>query len=395
VTVTLAGIIGIAMRIYFDSTRGLVALAARDNEIRVEYLGSSVRGLIAGNFVIAAFCGGLGGALAVMALGHVEPEFSFWTRSGDFVFVAILAGHHSVLAAFIASTVLEIVRSFSSAYFPNSWQLVLGLFLLAVIRFLPNMTAPRSAIVARGVQKNFGAVTAAADIHLDIPQGQRVSLIGSNGAGKTTFVNMLTGYIQPDSGQILLDGDDIVGLEPRQIARMGVARSFQIPQLYKELSVLDNMLAAIASQQGALSFWRPAKNTAAIERAQSMLDRFELAAHEDRLVGELPGGVRKLLDIAMALTRQPKVLLLDEPTSGVSADEKFPMMDTVMRALNQENVTVLFVEHDMDIVERYADRVIAFYSGRIIADDVPEKALAMGDVKRYVTGDFSKAQDHA
>lgn len=138
VTVTIAGIVGIAMRIYFDSTRGLVALAARDNEIRVEYLGSSVRGLIAANFVIAAFCGGLGGALAVMALGHVEPEFSFWTRSGDFVFVAILAGHHSVLAAFIASTVLEIVRSFSSAYFPNSWQLVLGLFLLAVIRFLPS-----------------------------------------------------------------------------------------------------------------------------------------------------------------------------------------------------------------------------------------------------------------
>ncbi len=257
------------------------------------------------------------------------------------------------------------------------------------------MTTPRSAIVARGVQKSFGAVTAAADIHLDIPQGQRVSLIGSNGAGKTTFVNMLTGYIRPDAGQILLDGDDIVGLEPRQIARMGVARSFQIPQLYKELSVLDNMLAAIASQQGGLSFWRPAKNVPAIERAQSMLERFELASHEDRLVGELPGGVRKLLDIAMALTRQPKVLLLDEPTSGVSADEKFPMMDTVMRALNQENVTVLFVEHDMDIVERYADRVVAFYSGRIIADDVPEKALAMGDVKRYVTGDFSEAQDHA
>jgi branched-chain amino acid transport system permease protein len=138
VTVTLAGIVGIAMRIYFDSTRGLVALAARDNEIRVEYLGSSVRSLIASNFVIAAFCGGLGGALAVMALGHVEPEFSYWTRSGDFVFVAILAGHHSVLAAFVASTVLEIVRSFSSAYFPNSWQLVLGLFLLAVIRFLPS-----------------------------------------------------------------------------------------------------------------------------------------------------------------------------------------------------------------------------------------------------------------
>ena len=137
VTVALAGIVGIGMRIYFDSTRGLVALASRDNEIRVEYLGSSVQNLIAANYLIAAFTGGMGGALAVMALGHVEPEFSFWTTSGDFVFVSILAGHHSVLAAFIASTVLEIVRSFSSAYFPNSWQLSLGLFLLAVIRFLP------------------------------------------------------------------------------------------------------------------------------------------------------------------------------------------------------------------------------------------------------------------
>ena len=257
------------------------------------------------------------------------------------------------------------------------------------------MTQQRSAIIARGVQKNFGAVIAAADIQLDIPAGQKVSLIGSNGAGKTTFVNMLTGYIQPDAGQILLDGENIVGLSPRQIARMGVARSFQIPQLYKELSVLDNMLVAIASQQGALSFWRPAKNPAAIEDARKLLQRFELAAHEDRLVGELPGGIRKLLDIAMALTRQPKVLLLDEPTSGVSTDEKFPMMDTVMRALDEQRVTVLFVEHDMDIVARYADRVVAFYSGRIIADDTPDEALSMADVKRYVTGGFKEAEDHA
>ena len=257
------------------------------------------------------------------------------------------------------------------------------------------MTQQRSAIVARGVQKNFGAVTAAANISLDIPAGQTVSLIGSDGAGKTTFVNMLTGYIQPDAGQLLLDGDNIVGLAPRQIARMGVARSFQIPQLYKELSVLDNMLAAIASQQGALSFWRPAKNAAAIDNARVLLARFDLAEHEHRLVSELPGGVRKLLDIAMALTRQPKVLLLDEPTSGVSAVEKFPMMDTVMRALAEQPVTVLFVEHDMDIVERYADRVVAFYSGRIIADDTPDKALALDDVKRYVTGDFNPSDHHA
>ena len=242
------------------------------------------------------------------------------------------------------------------------------------------------AISARGIQKKFGAVVAAADINIDIPHGQKLSLIGSNGAGKTTFVNMITGYIKPDAGSILLHDEDITGLAPRVVSRKGIARSFQIPQLYKELSVLDNMLVAVASQQPPLSFWRPARNAEAVQRAEELLQRFDLSEHSARLVGELPGGVRKLLDIAMALTRHPKVLLLDEPTSGVSADEKFPMMETVMRALSQEAVTVLFVEHDMDIVERFADRVIAFYSGRIIADDKPDVALSTPDVQRYVTG---------
>jgi ABC-type branched-subunit amino acid transport system permease subunit len=137
VTLGVATVIGLLARVYFDSTRGLVTLAVRENELRVEYLGGSVRQAMAINFVLAAFCGGLGGALVVMSLGHIEPNFSFWTTSGEFVFVAILAGWQSVAAVFVASTVLEIVRSFSSAYFPNTWQLALGLFLLFVIRFLP------------------------------------------------------------------------------------------------------------------------------------------------------------------------------------------------------------------------------------------------------------------
>jgi branched-chain amino acid transport system ATP-binding protein len=252
-----------------------------------------------------------------------------------------------------------------------------------------------NAISAQGIQKKFGAVTAAADVQMTIAHGERVSLIGSNGAGKTTFVNMLTGYIKPDAGEIMLDGQSIIGMPPRQIARMGVARSFQVPQLYHSLTVQNNLLAALAAQQSTLYFLQPAKNADSVARAAEILQRFDLSMHADRLVSELPGGVRKLLDIAMALTSQPNVLLLDEPTSGVSADEKFPMMDTVMRALEGSRTTVLFVEHDMDIVLRYSQRVIAFYSGRIIADDQPSKALAMPDVKRYVTGEMSADTDHA
>jgi branched-chain amino acid transport system ATP-binding protein len=242
---------------------------------------------------------------------------------------------------------------------------------------------------AHGLQKRFGAVVAATDIHLSVKAGERVSLIGSNGAGKTTFVNMITGYLKPDEGRITLAGRDITPLSPRAITRLGVARSFQIPQLYGDLTVLDNMLVANACHDAALSFWQSARRPQAIARALGLLERFGLAEHHQRRVAELPGGVRKLLDIAMALTGRPKLLLLDEPTSGVSAEEKFPMMDTIMSALGHEASTaVLFVEHDMDIVQRHAHRVVAFYAGRIIADDSPAKALATDDVRRYVTGEL-------
>jgi branched-chain amino acid transport system ATP-binding protein len=248
---------------------------------------------------------------------------------------------------------------------------------------------PAPLLEASGVGKRFGAVVAAAEINVSVNAGERVSLIGSNGAGKTTFVNMITGYLKPDAGHIRFDGRDITALHPRAIVQLGVARSFQIPQLFGELSVLDNMLVAGACHDKHLSHWQAARHAAAVARSEALLQRFALADHRDRRVAELPGGVRKLLDIAMALTVRPKLLLLDEPTSGVSAEEKFPMMDIVMAALGTErDTTVLFVEHDMDIVERYADRVIAFYSGRIIADDVPGKALATADVRRYVTGEL-------
>ena len=242
---------------------------------------------------------------------------------------------------------------------------------------------------ASGLNKSFGAVVAAADIAVDIASGERVGLVGSNGAGKTTFVNLITGYLKPDSGTIELEGRDITPLHPRAIAQIGVARSFQIPQLFAELSVLDNMLVASACQAGRFSAWRGAHRPDAIERADALLQRFGLAEQRARRVAELPGGVRKLLDIAMALTGRPKLLLLDEPTSGVSADEKFPMMETIMGALGQEALTVLFVEHDMDIVQRYATRVVAFYAGRVIADAAPREALASEDVRRYVTGELT------
>jgi len=247
-----------------------------------------------------------------------------------------------------------------------------------------------SAILeARGLFKNFGAVSAAADINVAVSADSVTGLIGSNGAGKTTFLNMVTGYLKPGAGSIHFDGHEITHLTPRRITQLGISRSFQVPQLFDTLSVAANLQAAAGIVAAAAKRW--ARGAIAHGRAgavaDDMLERFGLAAYRDQPAGTLPEGVRKLLDIAMSLAAKPRILLLDEPTSGVSADEKFGIMDTVAAAVRAQQVTVLFVEHDMDIVSRYAQRVLAFYDGRIIADGAPATVLKDGEVCKYVIGE--------
>lgn len=245
-----------------------------------------------------------------------------------------------------------------------------------------------SAILeTRDVHKTFGAVVAAQALNVAIEPGSFVSLIGANGAGKTSFVNIVTGYVKPDRGHVLFDGRDITKLSPRAITHFGVARSFQMPQLFLEFTVLQNLLVAvgIAEDRGFVRL-KSAARAEAVDHAEAILDRFQLGDYRDHLASELPGGVRKLVDIAMAMTSHPRVMLLDEPTSGVADEEKYPLMDQVMGALEGAEVTAIFVEHDMDIVTRYAQRVLAFSEGRIIADDAPDAVIGDPEVQRYVTG---------
>lgn len=248
---------------------------------------------------------------------------------------------------------------------------------------------------ARNLQKNFGAVTAAADINIRIESDTVVGLIGSNGAGKTTFLNMVTGYLKPSSGSIHFDGRNITVLGPRQITRLGICRSFQIPQLFDTLSVRDNLLVGVGILATAGRGWRLAASTEGTpdEAVEKILDRFDLRSYRNMSAGTLPEGVRKLLDIAMAMVVKPRILLLDEPTSGVSAEEKFVLMDLVIDAVRTQKVTVLFVEHDMEIINRYTHRVLAFSEGRVIADDEPEVALNDPEVRKYVIGEALHAKE--
>lgn len=239
----------------------------------------------------------------------------------------------------------------------------------------------------RGLTRTFGRVVAAEDVSVQIRSGERVGLVGPNGAGKTTFLNLITGYVRPDHGRILFSGKDITGLPPRVITRMGIVRSFQIPQIYPTLSVLENMLLALAAREGrGFDFWNPLRRSRAIEEAMELLAPFGLTEYAYRPAAELPEGGRKLLDIALAFALRPIVLLMDEPTSGVSTKDKFVVMDTLMEVLQRTGVTTLFVEHDMDVVYRYAERVLVFQNGRVVADGDPQTLFADVTVRRAVIG---------
>ncbi len=241
---------------------------------------------------------------------------------------------------------------------------------------------------AHELTKGFGSVTAADRVSVYIEEQEVIGIIGANGAGKTTFVNMVTGYLKPDSGSIVYRGEDITALTPRRVTRLGICRSFQVPQVFLSVSLFDNLLIALGvAQPGALPFWRPLRRPELERRAEEIIERYDIAQYRRQTVGLLPQGVRKLLDIAMAMAHEPRVILLDEPTSGVSIQDKYGIMDVVMGALRDTGVTVLFIEHDMDIIARYGRRVLAFAEGTIIADGSTEQVLSDEQVRRLVIGE--------
>jgi branched-chain amino acid transport system ATP-binding protein len=245
-----------------------------------------------------------------------------------------------------------------------------------------------------GLAKSFGAVTAASNINVNVHEGEIVGVIGANGAGKTTFINMVTGYLKPSAGTIRFRDRDITGLPPREVVRAGVCRSFQVSQLFRELTVLDNMLIAFGMLRSQRLSWLTPLATPERERdARALLAQYTIENHAASLIATLPQGVRKLLDIAMATASNPRVLLLDEPTSGISLEEKFGLMDVIMGALKARGTTILFVEHDMEIVQRFADRVLAFYDGTVIADGSPAQALGDERVREFITGTLIRSKD--
>ncbi len=231
------------------------------------------------------------------------------------------------------------------------------------------------------LSKSFGGVVAMRNVSLDFPAGSLSAIIGPNGAGKTTFFNLISGHIRPDAGRVMFGGEDLVGLSSLQIVRRGVGRAFQVASLFPSLTLRECLLAAIVSHRrrswSMLSRFPP---PGAGRDADEIMDLLGLDSKAGVLAANLAHGDQKLLDIALALAAKPKVLLLDEPTAGMGPDERWQMIGKVHRLWEVQRTTLVFIEHDMDIVFKIAQTIQVLKYGAVLASGTPDQIRRNQDV---------------
>jgi branched-chain amino acid transport system ATP-binding protein len=228
---------------------------------------------------------------------------------------------------------------------------------------------------ARGVTKRFGNLVAVNNISMSIARGELRAIIGPNGAGKTTFFNMLTGFFPPTTGTIALEGEDVTQQSAQQRVKHGMARTFQITEIFPELTVFENVQIAVEAADGfSLRVWASRTETARLRRdIDAVLAQTGLTAKANRLVGELSHGDQRAAEIAMALALKPRVLLLDEPTAGMGEQETFQVAGLIRRLHKNSAYTIVLIEHDMRVVFNLADRITVLAEGTMLADGTPQE----------------------
>jgi branched-chain amino acid transport system ATP-binding protein len=238
------------------------------------------------------------------------------------------------------------------------------------------------------LKKYFGDTRAVDDVSLTIEDGEFISLVGPNGAGKTSLCHVISAYLKPDSGQILFKGVDVTAMSVTERVKAGIARSFQLVNLFDDLSIFDNVALAIFSRdrktRHALALAH--LDGAVTAEVETILSQFGLSGKRDVPARGIAQGERKLLDVALAYALRPKLLFLDEPTSGVSTRDKAQIMDTIASVVRGEGITAVVVEHDMDVVFKYSDRIVAMQQGTILAQGTPDQIRNNNEVAMILLG---------
>jgi ABC-type branched-subunit amino acid transport system ATPase component/ABC-type branched-subunit amino acid transport system permease subunit len=413
----------LAIRHLLRSPLGRVMRAVKANETRAAACGFDTRRVRLAAFAISGLFSGLAGALLTVVLEFVPIENIHWQMSGSVLIMTLFGGTGTLLGPFVGAGVFIWMRDFLSKHL-EYWEVFVGGAFVLIVLFLPDgiagtlvrliarrrpapadeaedrppeperlvkagarvSTGDGRLLESRGLCKTFGGLTAVNRIDFQVRAGELRSVIGPNGAGKTTFFNLLTGVLPPSAGRILFKGRDITGLPAHAVSRLGIARSYQVTNIFGDLTVFENVRIAAQSRVTHYRFWGNADSLAAVNaRAEEILRHLGLAPKRHARASELSHGEQRYLEIGIALATDPDFLLLDEPTAGMSPDETQRTAAFVRRLAGR--VTIVVVEHDMEVVMGISDRITVLNYGEILAEGSPAEIRENADVRRVYLRD--------
>jgi branched-chain amino acid transport system ATP-binding protein len=425
---------------------GAALLAIRENRERARSVGLNVKAYELAVYTIAALFAGLAGALLPLVQPSVVPSMLFWTENATPVIVTLLGGVGSFLGPGLGAFIYTGLYNSLSRDFPYQLDVLLGAAVLGVVLVAPGGFASvpdllgqlRRRIVGEGpvatetetkgeaiqmidvtraveahaiqaepvatgrlllklenLSKSFGGLRAVEAVNLEIHEGDRHAIIGPNGAGKSTLFNLITGRLRPSAGRVWFDGRDITGRPPHVIARAGIGRAFQITMIFPRLTVLQNLQYAMLAHRGrTVQPWGLADRIYRDE-AMQLLGAVGLGPYADLPAGQLSHGDQRAIELAISLALGSRMILLDEPTAGMSAFETRKAMELVRRIATERNLTLLFCEHDMSVVFGTARTVTVMHQGRILTQGTPEEVRSDPEVQAVYLGELDLEDEEA
>ena len=438
----VAAVVAVCLLIMFILVRspfGAALLAIRENRLRAASVGLNVKRYELAVFTISAAFAGVAGALFAIYDLQAYPQLMYWTESAQPVVVTLLGGTGTFLGPALGAAVYTGLANSVGRNFPAQFDIVLGAIVLVVVLVAPGglgsaldgirrLAARRGGsreleikesegealnridiskilrvrpahaeqaerpgvatlLQLEGLSKRFGGLRAVDGVSLEVLEGKRHAVIGPNGAGKSTLFNLLTGQIRPDAGKVLFGGVDITGRRPYQLSRFGIGRAFQITNVFPKLTVLQNLQYSMLAHRGDTVRPFGLADRRYRDEAMQLLEAVGLGPAFALQAGLLSHGDQRALELAISLALGTRLLLLDEPTAGMSPYETKRAMELVNGVVAQHGLTLLFCEHDMDVVFGIADTVTVMHQGRVLAEGTPEVIRANPEVQRIYLGD--------
>jgi branched-chain amino acid transport system permease protein len=441
----VALVVGVCLLLIFLVIRspfGAALASVRENRERARSIGINVKAFELAAFTLAAVFGGVAGGLYAVYQGQAFPQMLYWTSNATPIVVTLLGGTGLFLGPALGAFVYTQLSSSLSVSFPFQFDIVIGAFLLLVVLLAPGglVSLPGLAgelrnrlrrvrggapawaesggdaialldvgravrtevlpieatrrgeplLTVEGLSRAFGGLRAVDEVSLTVRAGDRHAIIGPNGAGKSTLFNLITGRLRPDAGRVVFDGRDITGQPPHRIARIGVGRAFQITTIFPRLTVRQNLQYTVLAQRGAIR--RPFGRADRLYRDEAMelVEAVGLVREAELPAGQLSHGDQRAIELAISLALGSRLVLLDEPTAGMSAYETRKAMDLVRRIAAERGLTLLFCEHDMEVVFGTADRITVMHRGRVMTEGTPDEVRRDPQVQRVYLGDLEE-----